>query len=110
MSTATVRLIELPRVAVCVVAGVLVGALVLLLPVGWVPAQMRLFDVSNLLAAVLATGCAAWRARRSVERHRWSWWAMAAACGMWSVGQVGWLWLTLTGTTRAFRQAMTMSG
>jgi diguanylate cyclase (GGDEF)-like protein len=98
MSTATVRLIELPRVAVCVVAGVLVGALVLLLPVGWVPAQMRLFDVSNLLAAVLATGCAAWRARRSVERHRWSWWAMAAACGMWSVGQVGWLWLTLTGT------------
>jgi diguanylate cyclase len=54
--------------------------------------------VSNLLGAVLATGCAVWRARRSVERHRWSWWAMATACGMWSVGQVGWLWLTLTGT------------
>jgi diguanylate cyclase (GGDEF)-like protein len=98
MSTAPVRLIELPRVAVGVVAGVLVGALVLLLPLGSVSVQMRLFDVSNLLAAVLATGCAAWRARRSVERHRWSWWAMAAACGMWSVGQVGWLWLTLTGT------------
>jgi diguanylate cyclase len=98
MSTARVRLIELPRVAVCVVAGVLVGALVLLLPLGSVSAQMRLFDVSNLLAAALATGCAGWRARRSVERHRWSWWAMAAACGMWSVGQVGWLWLTLTGT------------
>ena len=98
MSTGPLRLIELPRIAACVVVGVLIGALVLLPPWGSVSTQMRLFDVSNLLAAALATGCAGWRARRSVKRHRWSWAAMAAACGMWCVGQIGWLWLTLTGT------------
>ena len=56
----------------------------------------RLFDLSNLLAATLAAACATWRARRSVERYRWSWSAMAVGCGMWSIGQVVWLELTLT--------------
>jgi hypothetical protein len=69
MSTGPVRLIELPRVAMCVVAGVLVSALVLLLPMEWVPVKMRLFDVSNVHAVALAAGCAGWRARRSIERH-----------------------------------------
>lgn len=82
----------LPRAAVLVVG--VFGALVLLLPAELVPARVLLTDLSNLAAAALATACTAWRATRSVARYRGSWFALSAGCGMWTAGQVVWIWLT----------------
>ena len=84
--------------AALIVVVLVFNAVVLTLPTDLIPARAGFTDWANLLASGLAAGCASWRAVRSPERDRWSWTALAAACACWTAGQVGWIYLTDTGT------------
>jgi diguanylate cyclase (GGDEF)-like protein len=52
-------------------------------------------DFSELAAAIAATVAAGFRARRSIDRWRWSWGLIAAGAGCWAVGQGIWSYYEL---------------
>ena len=71
------------------------GSLVLawIVAAAWVDDDVFTRVVSNiaqLVAAVAAALAMAWRARRASGRLRWTWGALAIACGSWAAGQAFW--------------------
>ncbi len=82
-----------PRAAVVLVVLVLVGC-----GLAALTASVEVFDrlVSNLGqlgAGLAATALGSWRTSRLSGRARWSWAALAAGTGCWTLGQGYWTWV-----------------
>jgi diguanylate cyclase (GGDEF)-like protein len=83
-----------PYISVCAF-GIILVALTVSPNWGGAVFSRAVDDVSQLIAALVATALGAWRGLRASGRSRLSWFLMAAGTGSWAAGQMIWSYYEL---------------